>query len=94
MIADAVLSAQLDGSDLDPGTFTGSRLPFDVADGDHQLSVTAQFRYSRSGEGLHRFVDPVDDRVYLYTQFEVSNARRVSTPASSSPTSRRGSRSR
>jgi aminopeptidase N len=77
VIADALLSAQLDGSGLDPANFTGSRLPFEVAEGDHELSVTALFRYSRCGEGLHRFVDPVDDRVYLYTQFEVSNARRV-----------------
>ena len=30
-----------------------------------------------TGEGLHRFVDPVDNEVYLYTQFEVPDARRV-----------------
>ena len=30
-----------------------------------------------TGEGLHRFVDPVDDEVYLYSQFEVADARRV-----------------
>ena len=35
--------------------------------------------YSHTGEGLHRFVDPADDRVYLYTQFEVPDARRVYT---------------
>ncbi|MDN5761754.1 MAG: aminopeptidase N, partial [Microlunatus sp.] len=34
-------------------------------------------RYSRSGEGLHRFVDPADGRVYLYTQFEPADARRM-----------------
>ena len=39
--------------------------------------MTAICRYSRSGEGLHRFVDPVDGRTYLYTQFEASDARRV-----------------
>ncbi|EME15329.1 aminopeptidase N [Rhodococcus triatomae] len=33
--------------------------------------------YSRSGEGLHRFLDPVDGRTYLYTQYEPSDARRV-----------------
>ena len=33
----------------------------------------------RTGEGLHRFVDPADDRVYLYSQFEVPDARRVFT---------------
>jgi aminopeptidase N len=31
----------------------------------------------RTGEGLHRFVDPVDDSVYLYSQFEVADARRM-----------------
>ena len=41
--------------------------------------VRADCTYSHSGEGLHRFVDPVDDRVYIYTQFEVPDARRVFT---------------
>ena len=41
--------------------------------------VRADCTYSHTGEGLHRFVDPVDDRVYLYTQFEVPDARRVFT---------------
>ena len=41
--------------------------------------VRADCTYSHSGEGLHRFVDPVDGRVYLYTQFEVPDARRVFT---------------
>ena len=39
--------------------------------------VHCRLPYSRTGEGLHRFVDPADDRVYLYTQFEVPDARRV-----------------
>jgi aminopeptidase N len=33
--------------------------------------------YMRTGEGLHRFVDPVDGGVYLYTQFETFEAHRV-----------------
>ena len=41
--------------------------------------VSADCTYSRTGEGLHRFVDPADDRVYLYSQFEVPDARRVYT---------------
>ena len=41
--------------------------------------MRADCTYSRTGEGLHRFVDPVDDRVYLYSQFEVPDARRVYT---------------
>ena len=77
VIADEVLSASLDGEPLDVSAFAESRLPFHVTAGEHELSVTAVLRYSRSGLGLHRFVDPADDRVYLYSQFEVSEARRV-----------------
>ena len=46
---------------------------------DNELRVHCELPYSHTGEGLHRFVDPVDQRVYLYTQFEVPNARRVYT---------------
>jgi aminopeptidase N len=41
--------------------------------------VRADCSYSRTVEGMHRFVDPADDRVYLYSQFEVPDARRVYT---------------
>jgi aminopeptidase N len=77
LIADSVISASLDGVDLDPSSFADSRLPFRVTEGEHSLRVEAVFRYSRSGDGLHRFVDPADDRIYLYSQFEVADARRV-----------------
>jgi aminopeptidase N len=43
----------------------------------NELRVVAECEYMHTGEGLHRFVDPVDDEVYLYTQFEVADARRV-----------------
>ncbi|MCI2264288.1 aminopeptidase N [Sediminivirga luteola] len=43
----------------------------------NDLVVSGRFQYSRTGEGLHRFVDPVDREVYLYSQFEVADARRV-----------------
>jgi len=33
--------------------------------------------YSNTGEGLHRFVDPADNEVYLYTQFETGDARQM-----------------
>jgi aminopeptidase N len=77
LIADAVTEAVLDGDALEIGSFQNSRLPLQLRAGQHQLTVTAICRYSRSGEGLHRFIDPVDGRTYLYTQFEASEARRV-----------------
>jgi aminopeptidase N len=45
----------------------------------NELRVGCELPYSHTGEGLHRFVDPADQRVYLYTQFEVPDARRVYT---------------
>ena len=44
---------------------------------ENELRVTADMLYSHTGEGLHRFVDPADDRVYLYSQCEVPDARRI-----------------
>ena len=46
---------------------------------ENELRVHCELPYSHTGEGLHRFVDPADQRVYLYTQFEVPDARRMYT---------------
>jgi aminopeptidase N len=73
--------------DISSITLNGDSVPVDAYD-DHRIALTglaetnelvveARLPYSRSGEGLHRFVDPVDGRIYLYTQFEVPDARRV-----------------
>lgn len=49
----------------------------DLPAGDVEVLVQARCRYMNTGEGLHRFVDPVDEETYLYTQFEVADSRRV-----------------
>jgi aminopeptidase N len=77
LIADRVVTARLDGHELDVSGYDGARLPVLSTGGDHELVVEAECRYSRSGEGLHRFVDPVDGATYLYTHFEPTDARRV-----------------
>ena len=70
----------LNGRPLAPGeVYADSRIRLaDLAE-HNELRVTAELPYSRTGEGLHRFVDPADGRVYLYSQFEVPDARRVYT---------------
>ncbi len=77
LIADTLISAELDGRPLDPAAFDGEHLALSLTVGEHVLTVTSLMRYSRTGEGLHRFVDPADGRVYLYSQFEVADARRL-----------------
>ena len=44
---------------------------------ENELVVEATGAYMNTGEGLHRFVDPADGEVYLYTQFEVPDSRRM-----------------
>ncbi|QOQ38830.1 aminopeptidase N [Trueperella pecoris] len=58
-------------------TFDGARIYLEIPAGKHTIEVTARGTYSTSGEGLHRFRDPVDNETYLYTQFEPADARRV-----------------
>ena len=70
----------LNGRALDPAeAYSDSRIRLTDLAEQNELRVVADCTYSRSGEGLHRFVDPADQRVYLYTQFEVPDARRVYT---------------
>ena len=76
--ADTVRSATLNGRDLDVSGYdesTGVALS-GLAD-RNVLVVEADCRYSNTGEGLHRFVDPVDSEVYLYSQFETADAKRM-----------------
>ncbi len=71
-------SITLNGKDLDPATHADEyRIQLPDLKSENLLEIDADFHYSSTGEGLHRFVDPVDNEVYLYTQFEVPDARRV-----------------
>ncbi|GAA2738056.1 aminopeptidase N [Actinocorallia aurantiaca] len=77
---DAVVTeAVLNGTPLDPSTYDGEkgRLPLPSLAEANELVVKAEILYSRTGEGLHRMVDPVDGNAYLYTQFETADAHRM-----------------
>ncbi|ATL27783.1 aminopeptidase N [Streptomyces formicae] len=78
LIAPAVTAVSLNGKDLDPSeVFDGTRITLEDLAEENELVVDAQCAYSRTGEGMHRFVDPEDGEVYLYTQYEPADARRV-----------------
>ncbi|MGW0932111.1 aminopeptidase N [Streptomyces sp. NPDC002644] len=72
-------SATLDGHPLDPATLDDNRLTLTLTAGDHELVVDAAMRYSRTGEGMHRFTDPTDGRTYVYTQLFLDDVQRVYT---------------
>ncbi len=76
--ADTVRSATLNGRDLDVSDYDESTGIALTGLAEHNLVVVdADCRYSNTGEGLHRFVDPVDGEVYLYSQFETADAKRM-----------------
>ena len=76
-VGQAVDSLSVDGQPV-PVAWDGARIDLPVLDpGEHTVEIAARGLYSNSGQGLHRFHDPVDGATYLYTHFEPSDARRA-----------------
>jgi aminopeptidase N len=77
-VGESVESVTLNGRRLDPATsWADSRIALHSLAAENELVVEATALYTNTGEGMHRFVDPVDGEVYLYSQFEVADSRRV-----------------
>jgi aminopeptidase N len=77
LVAAAVTSASRNGQPLPEGAFADNRIRLDALDADNEVTVRARCAYEHTGVGLHRFVDPVDGNVYLFTHFEPFDAHRV-----------------
>jgi aminopeptidase N len=60
-----------------PVVWDGARILVTGLAPHNVVVIRARGLYSSSGEGLHRFQDPVDGEVYLYTQYEPADCRRV-----------------
>jgi aminopeptidase N len=68
----------LNGTDLDVADYDESTgIALGGLAESNTLVMVADCAYSNTGEGLHRFVDPADDAVYLYSQFETADAKRM-----------------
>ncbi|OYN75548.1 aminopeptidase N [Mycolicibacterium sphagni] len=78
LAAGTVHSAVLNGEQIDVSEYDESTgIPLRGLATTNTLVVDADCLYSNTGEGLHRFVDPVDGEVYLYSQFETADAKRM-----------------
>ena len=73
----SIISATLNGSPLDVSAYDGVTVELPSIAAVNELILKIEGIYSKSGEGLHRFVDPADKEVYLYTQHETADARRT-----------------
>ncbi|HOW95732.1 MAG TPA: M1 family aminopeptidase, partial [Mycolicibacterium fallax] len=78
LAAHTVRGATLNGHPIDVSGYDESTgIPLRGLAAHNVVEVRADCRYSNTGEGLHRFVDPVDGEVYLYSQFETADAKRM-----------------
>ncbi|MFE0765122.1 aminopeptidase N [Streptomyces smyrnaeus] len=78
LVAEHVHSVTLNGESLRvEEVFDGARVTLPGLRASNEVTIDAQCAYSRTGEGLHHFLDPEDGEVYLYTQYEPADARRV-----------------
>ena len=70
-----LLDGKLNGRPLSP--LEGNRLALTDLAADNVLVIRARCAYSRTGEGLHRFTDPADGRVYLWAMSFLDDAQRM-----------------
>ena len=72
-----VASMTLNGDPVPPAALDDGRLTLTGLAERNELAVTATMRYSNTGEGLHKYIDPEDGNVYLYQHLFINNAGRV-----------------
>jgi aminopeptidase N len=78
VIADALHSVTLNGRQVDVEAYKpADGIVLDGLADDNTLVVDADLLYTNTGEGLHRFIDPLDGETYLYSQFETADAKRM-----------------
>jgi len=70
-------SVTLNGRALDASALRDGRIALSGLAARNELVVIADMAYSRECEGLHRYVDPADGRVYLYAFVYIDNAPRI-----------------
>ncbi len=75
--ADSLVSAELNGVPVDASAWSDGRLALTDLRDTNRVQVQARIAYSRTGEGLHRYTDPEDGQVYLYSQAFLDDAPRL-----------------
>jgi aminopeptidase N len=77
LTAPGVREISLNEAPVSLDAFDGDRVTVTDLATENVLRIVADCAYSRSGEGLHRFTDPADGSVYLYSDLETFDAHRV-----------------
>ena len=78
LVAEQVHSISLNGTEIDPDTaYVDGRIALSGLAAENELRVVASCAYGTDGGGLGRYTDSADGKVYTYSNFEPSDARRV-----------------
>ena len=77
LAAPRIHAITLNGEPVSTDAFSGERVTVTNLAERNVLVVDAECAYSRSGEGLHRFTDPADGKVYMYSDLETFDAHRI-----------------
>jgi aminopeptidase N len=77
LTAPTVTNITLNGEPVALSAFDGDRITLAGLAASNELRVVARCAYSQTGEGLHRFADPADGLVYLYSDLETYDAHRI-----------------
>jgi aminopeptidase N len=77
LAATEVMRISLNGREMPTDLFDDHRVRLPELASLNELTIEARCPYSSNGDGLHRFTDPADDRVYLYTNLETAYAHQV-----------------
>ncbi len=78
LVAAEVVEISLNGAPIDPAdAYSDGRISLVGLAASNELRIVADCAYTYDSRGMHRAVDSADGRVYLYTNFEPADARRV-----------------
>ena len=72
-----VIKATLNGQVVDTANYDGESIFIKNLATENELVIHMNGLYSKTGEGLQRSVDPVDNEVYLYSQGETAFIRKM-----------------
>ncbi|MFY8231420.1 MAG: aminopeptidase N [Candidatus Nanopelagicus sp.] len=76
-VGKSVISATLNGQVVDTANYDGESIFINNLAAENELVIKLNGLYSKTGEGLQRSVDPVDNEIYLYSQGETAFIRKM-----------------
>jgi len=76
-VGKSVISATLNGQVIDTTNYDGESIFINNLAAENELVIKLNGLYSKTGEGLQRSVDPVDNEIYLYSQGETAFIRKM-----------------